>query len=46
VNTAILLADLPGATFVIQDNLAWYCDVANVFIHKRLIQIVPWNIQN
>jgi len=26
------LADLPGATLVILDNLGWYCDVANLFI--------------
>ena len=24
----------------------WYCDVANVLIPKRLIQIVPWNNRN
>ena len=34
MNTAILLADLPGATLVIHDNIGWYCDVTNVFIHQ------------
>jgi len=26
------MADTPGATLVILDNLGWYCDVANIFI--------------
>ena len=29
VNTAIWLADMPGTTLIILDNLGWYCDVAN-----------------
>jgi hypothetical protein len=28
---------------VILANLGWYCDVANIFIRQRQIQIVPWN---
>ena len=43
VNTAIWLVDPPGATLVILDNLGWYCDVANIFLHQRHIQIVLWN---
>ena len=43
MNTGIWLADLPGATTVILDNLSWYCDVTNIFICQRQIQIVPWN---
>jgi hypothetical protein len=43
VNTAIWLAGLLGETLVIQDNLGWYCDVTNVFILHRHIQIFPWN---
>jgi hypothetical protein len=33
VNTAIRLADPPGATLVIHvlDNLGWYCDIADKF---------------
>ena len=46
VNTAIWLADLPGTTMVINDNLGWYCDVANIFIRQGQIQIVPWNNRN
>ena len=38
VNTAIGLADSPGATLVIFDNMGWYCDI---FIHQRQFQIVP-----
>jgi hypothetical protein len=41
--TGIWLADLPGATTVILDNLSWYCDVTNIFICQRQIQIVPWS---
>ena len=44
VNTAILLADPSGpigATLVILDNLGWYCEVADIFICQRQIQIVP-----
>ena len=26
---------------VILDNLVWYCDVTNIFIRQRQIQIVP-----
>jgi hypothetical protein len=36
----------PWATFVILDNLGWYCDVANIFIHQQQIQIAPWNNHN
>ena len=43
MNTAIWLADLPGATTIIHDNLNWYCDVANIFIWKWQIQIISWN---
>ena len=41
VNTAIWLADPPGATMVILDNLGRYCDVTNMFIRQRQIQKVP-----
>jgi hypothetical protein len=41
VNIAICLTDPPGATVVILDNLGLYCDVANIFIRQRQIQIVP-----
>jgi len=40
------LADPVGATLVILDNLGCYCDVANIFICQRQIQIVLWNYQN
>jgi hypothetical protein len=43
LNTTIWLADSPGATLVILDNLGCYCDIANIFIHRRQIQIVTWN---
>ena len=33
------------ATLAILDNLGWYCDVANLIICKRLIQIVPYIIE-
>jgi len=46
VNAAISLTDPPGATLVILDNLGWYCNVANAFIRRRQIQIVPWNNSN
>jgi hypothetical protein len=39
MNSTIWLADMLGATLVIHDNLGRYCDVANVFIRHRLIQI-------
>ena len=26
---------------IILDNLGWYCDIANIFIRQRQIQIVP-----
>jgi len=35
------LADQTGATLVIFDIVGWYCDVTNVIIRKRPIQIVP-----
>jgi hypothetical protein len=28
-------------SLVILANLGWYCDVANIFIRQRQIQIVP-----
>jgi hypothetical protein len=28
------------------DNLGWYCDVTNIFIRQRQIQIVTWNNRN
>jgi hypothetical protein len=31
---------------VILDNLGWYCDVTNMFIRQRQIQIVTWNNGN
>ena len=31
---------------VILHNLGWYCDVTNVFIRQRQIQIVTWNNRN
>jgi hypothetical protein len=31
---------------VILDNLGWYCDVTNVFIRQRQIQIVTRNNRN
>ena len=31
---------------VILDNLGWYCDVTNMFIRQRQIQIVTWNNRN
>jgi hypothetical protein len=31
VNTAIRLADPPGATLVILDNLGWYCDTSATY---------------
>ena len=34
MNTAIWLADPPGATLAVLDNLGWYCEVANVFIYE------------
>jgi hypothetical protein len=34
------MANLPEATFAIQDNLSWNCDEAMVFIRYRQIQIV------
>jgi hypothetical protein len=40
------LADPPGTTLVILDNPDWYCDVANVFICHKQIQIVQWNNYN
>jgi len=40
------LADLHGATLIMLDNLGLYCEVANVIIRKRLIQIVTWNNRN
>jgi hypothetical protein len=40
VNTAIRLADPPEEKLIILDNLGWYCDVTNIFIRQRLIQIV------
>jgi hypothetical protein len=27
-------------------NLGWYCDVTNIFIRQRQIQIVTWNNRN
>ena len=33
----------PEKILVILDNLGWYCDVTNVFIRQRQIQIVTWN---
>jgi hypothetical protein len=44
--TAIWLADLPIENLVKLDNLGWYCDVTNIFIRQRQIQIVPWNNHN
>jgi hypothetical protein len=35
------LADPPTEKFVILDNLGLYCDVTNIFICQRQIQIVP-----
>jgi hypothetical protein len=32
--------------FAILENLGWYCDVTNVFIRRRQIQIVTWNNLN
>jgi hypothetical protein len=46
VNATIWLADPPRATLVILDNVGWYCDVNNIFIRQRQIQIVPWNNHN
>ena len=40
---AIWWTDPPGEKLVILDNLGWYCDVTNVFIRQRQIQIVTWN---
>jgi hypothetical protein len=40
------LADPPGSTLVILDNLVWYCDVTNIFIRQQQIQIVPLNNRN
>jgi hypothetical protein len=40
VNTAIWLADPPEEKLVIFDNLGWYCDVTNIFICQRQVQIV------
>jgi len=38
------LIDPPGAILVTLDNLCWYCDVANIFIRQRQIQMVLiWN---
>jgi hypothetical protein len=34
------MADPPGEKCVILDNLGWYCDIANIFIRQRQIQIV------
>jgi hypothetical protein len=31
---------------IILDNLGWYCDVTNIFVHQRQIQIVARNIRN
>ena len=37
--TAIWLADPPGATLVILDNLDWYCDIANIsFAYDKFIK--------
>jgi len=33
------LADQTGGKLVILDNLSWYCDVSNIFIRQRQIQI-------
>jgi len=30
------LADPPGATSVILDNLGWYCDLVNIFIRQGI----------
>ena len=46
VNTSIWLADSSGEKLVIQcilDNLGWYCDVTNIFIRQRQIQLALWN---
>ena len=37
-------ADSPGVTLVILDNLGWSCDVANIFIRQREIQIVSMKL--
>jgi len=34
------LANPSGKIMVTLDNLGWYCDVTNVFIRQRQIQIV------
>jgi len=40
------LANPPGKKIVILDNLGCYCDVTNVFIRQRQIQILTWNNGN
>ena len=40
MNTAIRLADPPGATLFILDKLGWYCDVVNMYIRQRQNHIV------
>jgi len=39
------LVDTPGENFGF-DNLGWYCDVINIFIRQRKIQIVTWRWNN
>ena len=36
--------DPSGSTFVILDNLGWYCGVASICIRQWNIQIVSWKI--
>jgi hypothetical protein len=35
------LADQPASKLVIHDILGWHCEVANIFIRHKQIQIVP-----
>jgi hypothetical protein len=37
------LADPPGAILFILNNLGGYCDVTNIFIRQRRIQVIPRN---